>query len=89
MIRISFILLFGLLAQFSFGQSGVSHKSYDELLQKYVDDQGLVNYKGLQSERKKLQSYLSMLESNPPQKSWNENEKLAYWINAYNAFTLE
>ena len=30
-----------------------------------------------------------MLESNAPQKGWTEDQKLAYWINAYNAFTLE
>lgn len=72
-----------------FGQSGVSHSSYDELLQKYVDDKGLVNYKGLMGERQKLKSYLSILEDNPPQEEWTRDEKLAYWINAYNAFTLE
>ena len=70
-------------------QEGISHKSYDELLQKYVDDQGMVDYKGLNTERAKLKSYLTMLESNAPQKSWTRDQKLAYWINAYNAFTLE
>lgn len=70
-------------------QLGVSHASYDALLQKHVDDQGLVNYKGLKSERQKLKSYLSILESNPPQKSWTSDQKLAYWINAYNAYTLD
>ncbi|WP_370088822.1 DUF547 domain-containing protein [Ekhidna sp.] len=70
-------------------QPGVSHASYDALLQKHVDDQGLVSYKELKSERQKLKSYLSILESNPPQKSWTRDEKLAYWINAYNAYTLD
>jgi hypothetical protein len=79
-------ILFSLI---SFSQSGVSHSSFDELLQKHVDDQGMVNYKGLGKERSKLKSYLKIIESNPPQKSWSKDEKLAYWINAYNAFTLE
>lgn len=70
-------------------QDGVSHKSYDELLQKYVDDKGMVNYKGLKGERSKLRTYLTMLENNAPKKSWTRDQKLAYWINAYNAFTLE
>lgn len=73
----------------SFSQEGVSHTSFDELLQKYVDDKGMVDYKGLGKERPKLKAYLKIIESNPPQKSWTEDEKLAYWINAYNAFTLE
>ncbi len=78
-----------LLTFASFGQQGVSHKAFDELLQKYVNDNGLVNYKGLKSERPKLKSYLSMIESNAPQKSWTKDEELTYWINAYNAFTLD
>lgn len=89
MIRNSLIILFTLLIFNASAQSGVSHKSYDELLQKYVDDQGMVDYKGLQNERSKLQSYLTMLESNEPQKSWSDDQQLAYWINAYNAYTIE
>lgn len=72
-----------------YSQSGVSHSGFDQLLQKYVDDQGLVNYKGLRSERSRLKSYLAILESNAPQKSWTRDQKLAYWINAYNAYTLD
>ena len=30
-----------------------------------------------------------MLEGNEPKSTWTENQQLAYWINAYNAFTLE
>ena len=59
------------------------------MLQKYVDEEGMVDYKGLKKDRPKFKSYLDMLESNPPQKSWTRDQKLAYWINAYNAFTLE
>lgn len=72
-----------------FAQSEVSHLHFDKLLQKYVDTKGLVDYSGLQTERHELQSYLKMLESNPPEGSWTESEKLAFWINAYNAYTLE
>uniref|UniRef100_UPI0032EFFD3E DUF547 domain-containing protein n=1 Tax=Ekhidna sp. TaxID=2608089 RepID=UPI0032EFFD3E len=70
-------------------QQGVSHSSYDELLKKYVDDKGMVNYKGLKGERQKLKSYLKVLESNAPKDNWTSDQKLAYWINAYNAYTLE
>jgi len=79
-----FVIVSGLSAQ-----PGVSHKSYDELLRKYVDENGMVNYKDLRTERSKLKSYLEVLEANPPQASWTNNQKLAFWINAYNAFTLE
>ncbi|MEQ9402091.1 MAG: DUF547 domain-containing protein [Cyclobacteriaceae bacterium] len=86
-IIVFFLALF-LLTDLS-AQSGVSHQSLNELLQKYVDNEGMVNYKGLATERSKLKSYLKTLESNEPKDSWTENEKLAYWINAYNAYTLE
>lgn len=86
------IILFSFLTLFSFAsfsQSGVSHDSFNTLLEKYVDENGLVDYKGLNTERAALKSYLKVLESNEPQDSWSDDEKLAYWINAYNAFTLE
>ena len=71
------------------GQAGVSHKSFDELLQKYVDESGMVDYKGFEADRSKLKSYLKILETNPPKDSWTDDQKLAYWINAYNAYTIE
>ena len=73
----------------SLAQSKVSHAPLDQLLQKYVDEQGMVNYQGLKGERSKLKSYLGSLESNSPASSWSKNEQLAYWINAYNAYTLD
>lgn len=32
---------------------------------------------------------MSELSQNAPNKTWPEEEKLAYWINAYNAFTIK
>ena len=66
-----------------------NHSALTALLQKHVDEQGLVNYKALQSDRKLLQNYLQSLSKTVPAKNWSKEEKLAYWINAYNAFTLE
>lgn len=66
-----------------------SHEAYTALLKKYVDDSGWVNYKGLIREKEKLEAYLSQLSNNPPSDRWNEKEQIAYWINAYNAFTLK
>lgn len=48
-----------------------------------------MNYKGLATERTKLKSYLSVLASNEPKSNWTSDQRLAYWINAYNAFTLD
>lgn len=70
--------------------SPIQHTDWDKLLKKYVDTEGWVNYQGFQSERVALQSYLESLSKNPPNhQNWSKSEQLAYWINAYNAFTIE
>ena len=67
----------------------LDHAAWDALLKKYVDDQGLVNYKGLQQDSASLNSYLKTLGDNLPAKQAPADEKLAYWLNAYNAFTVQ
>lgn len=66
-----------------------SHDQWNQLLQKYVNAKGDVNYAGFKSNKAALQSYLDLLAKNPPQNSWSRNEQLAYWINAYNAYTVK
>jgi len=67
-----------------------SHQLWTELLQWHVSTTGNVDYKGFIRDKDKLQSYLDILSSSPPDKNtWSENEQLAYWINAYNAFTVK
>jgi hypothetical protein len=65
------------------------HEAFNKLLQSYVSSSGRVNYKGIKSNEKELDSYLTTLSSNVPLDSWSRNEKMAYWINAYNAFTIK
>ncbi len=67
-----------------------SHEDWDKLLKELVDTGGSVDYRGFVDEMDKLQRYLDILSSNPPDPSvWSEAEQLAYWINAYNAFTVK
>jgi hypothetical protein len=49
---------------------------------------GLVDYAGLAGDRR-LEAYLTMLANTEPAGITDEAERLAFWINAYNAFTLE
>ncbi|PSR52609.1 DUF547 domain-containing protein [Adhaeribacter arboris] len=67
----------------------VSHQAYSELLQKYVSTQGKVNYKEFLKDSVALNQYLQTLSNNPPAETWSRAEQLAYWINAYNGFTLQ
>ncbi|MFK7810253.1 MAG: DUF547 domain-containing protein [Saprospiraceae bacterium] len=67
----------------------VDHAPFDALLRKHVSSSGKVNYKGLKTDQSKLDAYLAALSGNPIQSSWSRNEKMAYWINMYNAFTIK
>ncbi len=69
--------------------AGSDHQAFQSLLQKYVTADGKVNYKGLKKDKVALESYLKELGRVVPEKTWNANASLAYWINAYNAFTLK
>jgi len=68
----------------------VSHGQWDQLLREYVDEYGLVDYAGLRADSARLRTYLDLLSSaHPNDENWSDDEQLAYWINAYNAFTVE
>lgn len=85
-------LLFLLILSFQSFAFDHDYKDWDKLLKKYTvmqEKQVLVKY----SEIKKndLNKILKELESVDKKdfKSWNENQKLAFWINAYNAYTIK
>ena len=75
--------------KFSYSGPPPSHEIWDDLLAQHVDGIGLVRYEGFEHNRIQLQSYLQSLSQHPPNDTWSTNEKMAYWINAYNAFTVE
>ncbi len=66
-----------------------SHKEFDKLLQKYVID-GWVDYSGILAESEALDRYVKSIGAVNVNhlETWHRNQKLAYWINAYNALTL-
>jgi hypothetical protein len=68
----------------------VSHAIWDELLHQHVNPAGWVDYQGFIRDSARLNQYLNLLKSaHPNEKTWSRNEQLAYWINAYNAFTVQ
>jgi hypothetical protein len=65
------------------------HRPLDQILDLYVRD-GLVYYKALQSERMRLDRYASSLNVPPATyASWSREQQMAFWLNAYNVFTLQ
>lgn len=67
----------------------VDNSLFTNLLQQYVSKEGFVNYKGFIKDSNQLNNYLAQLSNNPPQKNWSNNDKIAFWINAYNAYTIK
>ena len=57
----------------------------------YVDKQGLVNYAKLRRHRLELNQATANLADLKPEVyiTWSRNEKIAFWINAYNICTLK
>lgn len=82
-------LLFSVFTLSSMGNEHLTHESWNTLLQKHVTEAGHVDYKGFVEDEKALNSYLSILSNNHPDKTWDSNDRLAFWINAYNAFTVK
>jgi len=87
-IKILALLFIGSLFTFN-THAQIKHTSWDALLKKYVSASGHVNYKGFVADKAKLNAYCDLLSKNAPKASWSKNQKLAYWINAYNAFTVK
>jgi hypothetical protein len=92
--KISFFLFFAALLWGTFVQvnntwsaNEVEHGLYAGLLKKYVKN-GVVNYQGLKSEEAKLDQYLEVLE-NTDTGVLPRNEQFAFYINAYNAWTIK
>ena len=67
----------------------LSHDKWDALLRKHVSSSGKVNYGGMKADKAQLASYLEILAANPPEAGWSKGKTMAYWINAYNAFTVK
>ena len=67
----------------------VDHQLWTDLLQKHVSDDGLVDYEGFKNDQEQLTTYLTALSSNPPNEEWKVQELLAYYINLYNAYTVD
>ena len=69
-----------------------SHELFDRLLSRVVDDEGRVDYASLKQTPRELDSYYRILSQvspdSHPQRFPHHNDRLAYWINAYNAAVL-
>ena len=63
------------------------HSQFDQILKAYVDDQGLVDYKRIGGD-KRFHNYMAQLERAVIEQM-SIDGRLAFWINAYNAVTID
>lgn len=67
----------------------IEHDTWTQLLSLYVDQEGWVDYAGFKNDATRLDAYLKLISDNPPGDDQSRNSKMAYWLNAYNAFTIK
>ena len=79
------ILLVFIIIQ-TFSKTHAQTTIFNDLLQKHVTNEGVVDYKKFNGP--KLKKYLNYLEETTVDVSWSNNKKKAFWINAYNAYTI-
>jgi len=66
-----------------------NHSVWDGLLRDFVNPEGNVNYEGFRQNRGVLRDYIASLGANMPTENWTQEDQLAYWMNAYNAMTVD
>ncbi len=68
-----------------------SYDSYATVLDKHVDEKGMVDYAAMKEHPAELHRFVRALAAVEPKtyEAWDEQAKIAFWINAYNALTLK
>ena len=80
----------------NFPDSGFSHDAFENLLQRYVDDDGNVDFDRWHqkvADRELLDSYLAAVGRfspvNAPERFARKSDQLAYWMYGYNAYVIK
>lgn len=84
-----FLLLATSITLKSSAQDSIHENNWATLLKNYVDKDGNVDYFSLKQQEYNLVEYLAYLELNGPEVNWVKEKKIAYWINVYNAYTID
>ncbi len=66
-----------------------AHEKLNTLLKKYVSSAGKVDYEALKANKSEVDAVIKDMKENTVESSWTSKQKLAYWINAYNIFTIK
>lgn len=69
--------------------NSLTHEAWNTLLVQHVTKDGNVDYTAFKNNRSKLKKYITHLSENLPTDEDSKKAKLAYWMNAYNAMTVD
>jgi hypothetical protein len=71
---------------------GIDYTEYDQLTKAFVDDRGLVDYRGLKGKIRNLRHFVDQLAATSPENRPDlfrkDGESLRYYLTAYNAWVL-
>ena len=67
--------------------AGFDHSIFDQVLKTYVNNQGRIDYNGIAGDQS-FKIYMQTLKSAQTD-AMSRNGQLAFWINAYNAVTID
>ena len=89
LLEVAMFTFFLACTQLTMANFDHSHSQFTRVLTEFVKD-GTVNYRNLQQKPDSFNEYIKQLESIKESEfdQWNQEEKLTYWVNAYNAFTI-
>jgi Protein of unknown function, DUF547 len=82
-------LVFLFLVSISAFSQNFDYKNYNAFLQKYVSEKGNVGYDKIKTNKAELDAVIAQFEKTQPTDKWTKNEKMAYYINVYNAYTIK
>ncbi|AXT50618.1 DUF547 domain-containing protein [Aquimarina sp. BL5] len=92
MKRLFILIVIAVLPYFSFNlnaQGHIDHMVWDQLLLLNVSSDGKVDYKGFIRDKFLFDQYFKSLSTNYPTANSDDTEKLAYWVNLYNAIVMK
>ena len=67
----------------------INYQFYEDFLTKYVSEEGYVDYDAISQNHIDLDQVIKRFKSIEIYDSWSKNQKLAYWINAYNVYSMK
>ena len=85
----SALLLFMVSIWANLSNAQPEYTKWDAFLKKYISTAGEVDYKSIKANKHELDAITKNFSSVTVSSTWPKNEQLAFWINVYNAFTID